>query len=195
MSIERLMNAFELERRLLGAGELKCPLSAIVDAEKTFGLVFPPVYRHYLEHIHPNTETVVFGVKPDENGSMHRHSTVGATYEMRLRHNLPDGFVCVDLDYIWQHVLDCGSVNAAGETPVINWHRKGHRVAFPDFSTFYLERVDAVIYDRMLDKAETEGLSRKSLDAYFALHRALGFTNTEYKGLEEHWADLRAAAE
>lgn len=194
MSIERLVKAYELEKRVLGAGERKCPVPAIEAAEKELGVVFPPTYRHYLEHIHLNTKTSIFGVEVDEGGGLKETSSVFVTFDLRDGQDLPENYVLIDQDGDFQHVVDT-EVNEAGESPVLYWwDEDSNSVIYPDFDGFYLERVSGAIYLFMLEKAEEEGLSKTELEAYFQLHSSLGFTDAEHKFLKRHWEILRSKA-
>ncbi|MGE3727968.1 MAG: SMI1/KNR4 family protein [Candidatus Sericytochromatia bacterium] len=194
MSIEKLIKAFELERQILGVGEKKCPLSAIQAAEKELEMVFPPTYRYYLEHIHLNTQTPIFGVELTETGELKETSSVFVTYDLRNYEDLPDEYVLIDQENDFQHVLDTTQINEAGESPVISWHQEHQRIVYPDFDGFYLERVDGEIYSYMYDKAEEQKLKKEEVQAYIQLHGELGFSATEHRFLKKHWEQLQRKA-
>ncbi|PIQ24351.1 hypothetical protein COW36_24170 [bacterium (Candidatus Blackallbacteria) CG17_big_fil_post_rev_8_21_14_2_50_48_46] len=190
MSIERLIKAFELEKRILGAGDKKCPLSAIQAAEEELEMVFPPTYRYYLEHIHLNTHTPIFGVELTEDGRLKETSSVFVTYDLRNYEDLPDEYVLIGQESDFQHVLDTSQVNEAGESPVISWHEEHQQVVYPDFDCFYLERVDGEIYNAMCDKAEEHKLSKEEVLAYIQLHGDLGLPSAEQRFLRVNWDSL-----
>ena len=66
MSIAGLRKAYELERKILGIGDQKCPIEMIHAAERYLGVIFPPTYCYFLEHISLNTETVLLGLRHTE---------------------------------------------------------------------------------------------------------------------------------
>lgn len=194
MSIERLTRVFELERLILGAGTLMCPILAIEEAEKSLGTVFPPTYRYYLKHFHLNTRTEIFGVEITKEGNLNKMSSVFRTFKLRDEQKLPEQFILIDQDYIWQHVIDSTRVDEAGDSPVLHWSEGEERVVYPDFDGFYLEMVNNAIYSYLMDKADDRNqiLTKQEVENYINLHLKLGFTENEDKFLKQNWAELRS---
>lgn len=190
MSIEKLVKAFELEKQILGTEQKKCPLSAIQAAENELGVVFPPTYRYYLEHIHLNTHTPLFGVELTETGELRETSSVFVTYDLRDYEDLPEEYVLVDQDNDFQHVLDTSHLNEAGEAPVLSWHEERVDLVYPDFDGLYLELVDGAIYRYMIHKADKQELSKQEVEAYIQLHGELGFSPEAHPFLKKHWETL-----
>ncbi|PKL80029.1 MAG: hypothetical protein CVV27_01020 [Candidatus Melainabacteria bacterium HGW-Melainabacteria-1] len=197
MSIERLLKAFELEKRVLGAGKLSCPRQVIEAAERALGVRFPPTYRYYLEHIHLNTSTPILGVSVAQDGGLSKYSGVFLTFDARKYEiPLPPKYVLIDQEHGFQHVIDTTQVNSSQQSPVFSWHAEEFLLKYADFDAFYLERVNGAIYSYMIEKADEdeEGLSREEVEAYIQLHHSLGFTETEHEFLRRHWDTLRDQA-
>lgn len=201
MSIERLLKAYELEKQILPRqlstiGERKCPIKVIKKVEKILGLIFPPTYRYYLQHIHLNTSTPIFGVEITSRGTLRDPSTVFATFDLRESQGLPNNYVLIDKENDFQHVINTNQINANGESPVYAWRDGEEEVVYADFDTFYLEHVNGVIYHEMMDKASftEEGLRKEDLNNYLQFYQSLGFSEEEHKYLQGNLRQLRARA-
>jgi len=199
MSIERLIKAFELEKKILGIVEKKYEKSLIEQAEQILDVKFPPTYRYYLEHIHWATKTPIHGVEGNLETGLSPHCTlISETLRERSKKvPLPDKHIFIENDGpdTW-YILNTLRVNENGECPVICWLGGTYFDSpYADFDGLYLELVNGAIYDMMMDKAEEEELTRQEVEDYIEFYKSLGFTGEEYKFLQQNWAALLEEAQ
>ena len=125
MSIAGLLKAYELERKNLGIGEQKCSLRVIAAAERYLGVVFPPTYRYFLEHISLNSKADLLGLRlyePELAISDQPVVSLTQTYREDPSFPLPQQYILIDDEAPdFMHILDTTQVDQQGECKVICW--------------------------------------------------------------------------
>ncbi|MGE3728209.1 MAG: SMI1/KNR4 family protein [Candidatus Sericytochromatia bacterium] len=201
MSIEGLLKAFELERKILGIGEKKCPVEAIVEAETLLGVTFPPTYRYFLEYITLNTLTPINGVILLDNGELDaRYSGIifnTLIYRTDSNFPLPQDSILVDHEAPeFMHILDTTQVDQNGDCKVICWLGDIYFDSdYPDLDGLYLQLVNGAIYSSMMEKSRSALLLKQEVNDYIGFYKSLGYTGDESRFLKKHWETLLQSAQ
>ena len=201
MSIDLLLKAFELERKILGIGDKKCPIQAIEQAEEALGVSFPPAYRFFLEYITLNTLTPINGVilLDDENLDAKYSGIIFNTLLDRKDSNFPLPHDCILVDHEapeFMHILDTTQADQKGECKVICWLGDIYFDSdYSDLDGLYLELVNGVIYSSMMEKSRSAVLLKQEVNDYIDFYKSLGYKGDESRFLKNHWETLLQSAQ